>query len=254
MTATSQIVLALRSLKLSGMANTLEQQFAGSGWRETAFEERLEHLITEERSLRHQRKVSRLISSSGINENAIPENFWYHVDRGIDPSTVRSLLRCEWITSSKRNLLFTGATGIGKTWIPHTFGHAAARLELKVAYFRVGDLLESLELSRHDGMRIEKMNKVRSMDLLILDDLGLNPLTHNAVVDLLTILDDRVGRRSTIVSAQMPVDDWHEYLGGGAVADAIMDRLIHTSDRYDLNGKSLRSQAWKIQTSASEAD
>jgi DNA replication protein DnaC len=75
-------------------------------------------------------------------------------------------------------------------------------------------------------MRIEKMNKVRSMDLLILDDLGLNPLTNNAVVDLLTILDDRVGRRSTIVSAQMPVDDWHEYLGGGAVADAIMDRLI----------------------------
>lgn len=242
MTSLNQMVLSLRALKLGGMANALEQQFTGSGWRGSAFEERLEHLITEERSLRYGRKVKRLIDKSGINEDATPENFWYNQNRGIDPSVMRTLLRCEWITLARRNLLFTGATGVGKTWIPHTLGHAAARLELKVAYHRVGDLLESLDVSRHDGKRIENMNYICSMDLLIRDDLGLNCLTHNAVVDLLTILDDRVGRRSTIVSAQMPVDDWHEYLGGGAVADAIMDRLVHTSERYELKGKSLRSQ------------
>jgi len=239
----NQIILSLRALKLSGMANALEQQIIGTGWRETAFEDRILHLITEEQSLRHQRKVSRLVSNSGIREEATPENFWYSANRGIEPSVMRSLLRCEWIVSAKRNLIFTGATGLGKTWIPHTLGHAAARMELKVGYHRVGELLEGLELSKHDGMRIEKMNRVRSLDLLILDDLGLDDLSHNAVIDLLTILDDRVGRRSTIISAKMPVDKWHEYLGGGAVADAIMDRLIHTSERFSLSGDSLRSRA-----------
>ena len=251
MTTASQIILSLRALKLSGMANALEQQIVGTGWRETSFEDRIQHLITEEQSLRHQRKVSRLILNSGVREEATPENFWYTAKRGIEPSVMRSLIRCEWIVSAKRNLIFTGPTGLGKTWIPHTLGHAAARMELKVGYYRVGELLEGLDLSRHDGKRIEKMNKLCSLDLLILDDLGLDDLSHNAVIDLLSILDKRVGRYSTIISAQMPTDAWHEYLGGGAVADAIMDRLIHSSERFLLSGDSLRSRVSAEQQLAS---
>lgn len=243
MTTVNQIILSLRALKLGGMANAFEQQIVGTGWRETAFEDRILHLITEEQSLRYQRKVSRLVEKSDIREEATPENFWYSANRGIEPSVMRSLLRCEWIVSAKRNLIFTGATGLGKTWIPHTLGHAAARMELKVGYYRVGELLEGLESSRHDGKRIELMKNICALNLLILDDLGLDDLSHNAVTDLLSILDKRVGRHSTIISAQMPIDRWHEYLGGGALADAIMDRIIHTSERFTLSGASLRSRA-----------
>lgn len=239
----NQIVMALRALRLGGMADALEQQFAGHSWRDVSFEERLEHLITQENQLRSHRKVTRIQKAARMRHNAPPEEFDFSPSRGLDKSVVSSLLRCEWIRGGRTNLLITGLTGTGKTWVACTFGQAAARLELSVSYFRVGPLLEELEAARHDGLRVKKLDQLRRLDLLILDDLGLEELSHNAVIDLLNVLEDRVGRKSTIVAAQMPISKWHEYLGGDAAADAIMDRLINTSEQIELLGSSMRAKA-----------
>jgi len=241
----NHIVMSLRGLRLSGMADALEQQISIPAWRDVSFEERLEHLITEENQLRSHRKVDRIRKAAKMRHDAQPEDFDFSPARGLDKSVVNSLLRCDWIRSGRTNLLITGLTGTGKTWMACTFGQAAARLELTIGYHRVGPLLEELEMARHDGLRMKKLEHLRRLDLLILDDLGLEVLSHNALIDLLNVLEDRVGRKSTIVAAQMPVSNWHEYLGGDATADAIMDRLVHTSEKIELKGGSMRAKAGK---------
>lgn len=238
----NNIALSLRALRLGGMADALEQQLNSPNWRESSFEERLEHLITEESSLRSHRKVERIRKKAELRHNALPENFDFNPSRGIDKSAISSLFRCDWIKEGKTNLLLSGLTGTGKTWLACTFGHAAARLELTVKYHRVGPLLEELEFAQHDGLRLKKMEELKKFDLLILDDFGLDRLKRNSTIDLLSILDDRVGRKSTIVAGQMPVSDWHEYLGGDATADAIMDRLVYSSQKIELKGESMRSK------------
>lgn len=239
----NNIAMSLRAMHLGGMADALDQQLANPGaWRETAFEERLEHLIQSESGLRGRRKVERILKFAKLRHDAHPENFDYSASRGLDKSVVSSLMRCDWIKNTKTNLLVTGLTGTGKTWMGCAFGQAAARQELTVGYHRVGVLLEDLEMARHDGLRAKKLEQLRRLDLLILDDLGLEALTHNALIDLLNILEDRVGRKSTIVAAQMPISKWHEYLGGDATADAIMDRLVHTSEKIELKGESMRAK------------
>lgn len=237
----SNIVASLRALRLGGMAEAFEQQMNGSGWRDTSFEERLEHLLINEVTLRRTRKISRIRKAAKLRHNARPENFDFGSKRGLDKSLINSLLRCDWVRNGATNLLITGLTGTGKTWMACTFGHAAAALELTVAYHRVGPLLEELELARHDGTRVRKLENLRRVDLLVLDDLGLEELTQRSRIDLLNMLEDRVGRRSTIVAAQMPIAKWHDYLGGDATADAIMDRLVHSSEKIELKGASLRA-------------
>lgn len=238
----NRIASDLRALRLSGMADALEQQLAGATWRDVSFEERLEHLITFENELRGKRKVSRILKTANLRNEAHPADFDYSSGRGVDKAVIQSLFRCDWIRDGHLNLLVTGLTGTGKTWTSCAFGYAAALLELTVGYYRVGPLLESLELARHDGLRVKKQDQLRRLDLLILDDLGLETLSHNALIDLLNILEDRVGRKSTIVAAQMPVSSWHDYLGGDATADAIMDRLVHSSEKIELQGKSMRAK------------
>lgn len=238
----NNLALTLRGLRLSGMADALEQQLATNTWHEASFEDRVAHLIEQEVSLRSNRKVDRILKTSKMRHLANPETFDFAPSRGLDKSFVQNLLSCTWVESGQSNLLITGQTGTGKTWMACAIGNAAARRQLSVGYYRVGALLEELETARHDGARLKKMDTLRRLDLLILDDLGLETLTDNGVIDLLSILDDRVNRKSTIVAGQMPVKKWHEYLGGDATADAIMDRLIHSSRKIELEGQSMRAK------------
>lgn len=239
----SSIVASLRALRLGGMADAFEQQQIGPSWRDAPFEDRLEHLLSQETLLRRTRKVDRIRKTAKLRHDARPENFDFAPSRGLDKAHITSLFRCDWIREGRLNLLLTGLAGTGKTWMTCTFGHAAAALELSVGYYRVGPLLEELELARHDGLRVKKLENLRRLDLLVLDDLGLEELTQRARIDLLNLLEDRVGRHSTIVAAQMPVNKWHDYLGGDATADAIMDPPVHSSERIELKGKSLRTKS-----------
>lgn len=241
----NNLVLALRGLHLSGMADALQQQFATHNWLDTSFEDRIAHLIDTEVSMRNHRRVERILKVAKLRHNAVPEDFDFSPSRKLDKTVIASLLNCHWIQQGQTNLLLTGRTGTGKSWAGCAVGTAAARKLLSVGYYRVGDLLESLETARHDGERMKKRDNLRKLDLLILDDLGLDELTHNGVTDLLNVIDDRAGRKSTIVAAQMPTKNWHAYLGADATADAIMDRLLHTSRVIEFEGPSLRGKGQK---------
>jgi len=221
----SNIATSLRTLRLGGMADALEQQQSVTTWRDASFEDRLEHLLSQEILMRRTRKVERIRKAARLRHNARPEAFDFSPARGLEKSRITSLFRCDWIRDGRLNLLVTGLTGTGKTWAACAFGNAAAALELTVGYHRVGPLLEELDLARHDGLRVKKLENLRRLDLLILDDLGLEELTQGARIDLLNLLEDRVGRRSTIVAAQMPVAKWHDYLGGDATADVDVSRF-----------------------------
>lgn len=244
----SNLSIALRGLRLGGMADALEQQLAGPAWLDVPFEDRVAHLVEYEVSLRSNRKIDRILKTSKMRHSANLEDFDFSPSRGLDKSVILSLLSCQWAENGQTNLLITGLTGTGKTWMACAFGNAAARRQLSVGYYRVGRLLEELETSRHDGERLKKHEHLRRLDLLILDDFGLEALSHNAITDLLNVLDDRVGRKSTIMAAQMPVKKWHEYLGGGAIADAIMDRMIHSSKKIELEGLSMRAKHSRKET------
>lgn len=238
----NNLILTLRSLRMGGMAEALEQQIASPSYLDMSFEDRLSALLENEVSQRKNRKIKRIMTKSNMRHEAAPETIDYGASRGLDKSVISSLLNCHWVESGQHNLILTGLTGTGKTWLACAFGCAAARKQLTVGYHRVGPLLEDLDTARHDGERSKMLGQIRKLDLLILDDLGLDQLTHNNIIDLLNVLDDRVGRRSTIVAAQMPVKDWHQYLGGGAEADAIMDRIVNSSRQIKLTGESLRAK------------
>jgi DNA replication protein DnaC len=238
----NNLAMTLREMRLLGMADALEQQMSTGVWVELPFEDRLSSLVESETNRRKNRRIANILRTSHLRYQAAPEDIDYSPSRSLDKSVVLSLVRCEWVESGKTNLLITGATGTGKTWLACAFCMAAARKQLTIGYHRIGGMLEELDMARHDGERRKKQDALRKLDLLVLDDMGIDKLSHNGVVDLLTVLDDRVGRKSTIVAAQMPVKRWHEYLGGGAEADAIMDRLVHSSRTIELEGESLRAK------------
>lgn len=149
------------------------------------------------------------------------------------------LLTCTWVRTH-RNVLVTGATGTGKTWIGCALGVQAARHGMTVAYRRTARLLEEMAIGHEDGTIARQRNQLAKAQLLILDDFGLTALSNRGRSDLLEVLDDRVGSGATIILGQMPVKEWHRYINDPALADAILDRLVHSSVKLDLQGESMR--------------
>lgn len=235
-----QTISQLKHLKLSGMAMALERQTIMPHLQALSFDERLGMLVDEENSYRENRRLDRLLKAAKMKfSSACMEDIDYSGRRGLDKGLVAGLLSCEWIRHHQ-NILITGATGCGKTWLGCAFGNQAARKGLHVLYRRTPRLLESLEVAHADGSLPKLRLQLAKADLLILDDWGLAPLNALARNDLLEIIDDRVGCSSTIITSQLPVDAWHSYIGDPTLADAILDRLIHTSHRLPLKGDSMR--------------
>jgi DNA replication protein DnaC len=234
----------LIALGLAGMAKALEEQRRLPDVAALAFEERLALLVDRQAIERENKRLVSRLKFAGLRQNAVIEDIDMKTPRGLDKTLFAKLVAGDWI-SQHQNLIIIGPTGVGKSWIACALAHKACRDDRSVLYHRVPRLFDALALARGDGRHARFLKTMARVELLILDDWGLANLTPDQGRDLLEIVDDRHGRGSTIVTSQLPVEQWHEVIANPTVADAILDRLVHNAHRLTLKGDSLRKAAAK---------
>ena len=230
----------LKALRLDGMARALEEQLALPSAATLSFEERIAFIIDREIAFRDSKRLTRLLKQAKLRvRSACLEDVDYRPGRGIEKKLVASLASGDWIRHH-HNCLLTGPTGSGKTWLACAFGNAACRQGFSALYVRLPRLFEELRIAHGDGSFTRRLVALAKTDVLLIDDWGLAPPSAAERSDLLEVLDDRVGTRSTVITSQLPIEHWHEYLGEPTLADAILDRILHSSHRLALAGESMR--------------
>ena len=230
----------LRGLRLDGMIAALNDTALQASAQALPFEQRLALLVQRELDWRDGKRVARLLKAAKLKvSGACVEDIDWRAGRGLDRHLVTALAEGDWIRHG-RNVPITGATGCGKTWLGCALAQQAARQGFTVLYTRSTRLLQELQVAHGDGSFGRRLAQLARLDLLVLDDLAIAPITAQERQDLLELLDDRVGTRSTLITSQMPSSAWHQWLGEPTIADAILDRLMHASHSIALKGESLR--------------
>ena len=232
----------LIALGLPGMAKAFEEQRRSPDVAALSFEERLGLMVDQEAAERDTRRLAVRLKFASLRQNAVVEDVDLRTSRGIDRALFQKLVAGDWIDRAE-GLLITGPTGIGKSWIACALGHKACRDGRSVLCHRAPRLFEALALARGDGRYARLLKSLARVQLLILDDWGLSVLTEAEQRDLLEILEDRHQRASTIVTSQLPVDQWCDAIGNPTLADAILDRLVHNAHRLPMSGESMRKIA-----------
>jgi DNA replication protein DnaC len=223
------------------MVAALSEQQSQENIEQLSFEERLGLLVDREITERDSRRLNTRLRQAKLRHSACMEDINYRHPRGLDKSMTLSLTDCHWI-KQHLNVLLTGPTGLGKSWLACALAHKGCQSGYSALYCRLSRLLQSLSLARGDGSYAKQMSRLARTDVIILDDWGLEPLTAEHRRDLLEILEDRHGSRSTIVTSQIPVEKWHEIIGDPTLADAILDRLVHGAYKFKLDGESMRKR------------
>jgi DNA replication protein DnaC len=229
----------LNAMGFYGMAKAFQDMAANPDAEGLGHAEWLAMLLDRELALRHDRRLSARLRYAKLRHQAAPEDIDYRAERGLDRRQINELLTGKWIDNFE-NLILEGPTGVGKSWLACAFGHKACRDNHSVLYVRAPKLFDELALAHGDGSFARRLKSLGAVDLLILDDWGLEPLDAQARHDLLEILEDRYGRRSTLVTSQLPVAEWHNLISHATYADAILDRLLHNAHRIDIKGDSMR--------------
>lgn len=239
------VIQQLRTLKLDGMALALQEQHEQPSVRELSFEERLTLLLERERAIRDTKGMQRRLVAARLKLNVSIEEVDFKHPRGLDAKLLRSLQSGQWI-AEKRGVLITGPTGVGKTFIGCALAHQACRQGFTALYTQTGRLLQEMTLAKGDGRYLKLLASISKVNVLILDDWGLDLPTAEGRRILLEILDDRYERASTIITSQFPTSAWHANLGDPTLADAILDRVLHNAYRIDLKGESLRKKSRQL--------
>lgn len=239
----------LRTLKLTGMAEAFCEQLQ-KPLPDLDFESRLGFLIEREWLLRENRRLKTRLTQAKLQQSACVEDIDFKHQRGLNKSALLEIAQCQWIRQHL-NLLITGSTGCGKTYIACALAHTACLKGFKTRYYRLPRLWLELKIAKANGTYPNWLAQVAKVDLLILDDWGLVPPDEEQRRDLLEMLDDRYQKSATIITSQLPITCWHEHLNDATLADAILDRLLHNSIRLELQGESLRKKQKSLQTDLS---
>lgn len=237
----STIQNKMAHLKLHGMLRTYQSMLDSRQHHDLTHDELINTLIQSEWEDRENKKINRHLRLARFRYAASIEELNFTTSRGLDKTQVLRLADGSFI-DKKENILITGATGVGKSYLASALGHQACQLGYRTLYFNTQKLFSKLKMMKADGSYAREIAKIEKYDLLVLDDFGLQPLDSTARMILLEIIEDRHGRKSTIIASQLPVAKWYEIIGDSTVADAILDRMIHTAHRLELKGESLRKK------------
>jgi DNA replication protein DnaC len=231
----------LHALKLTGMTAALSEQLQMPDIEELSFDERLGLLVDRELTARDNRRLSSRLRRARLKHPAALEDIDYRQPRGLDRSLMQALASCRWV-KEHLNILITGPTGVGKTWLACALAHKACREGHTALYLRLPRLLQELAIAKGDGRYPRLLGALAKTEVLILDDWGLVQPSAEQRRDLLEILEDRHGIRSTLATSQLPIDKWHDFIGDPTLADAILDRLVHNAYKITLKGASMRKR------------
>ena len=237
----------LQQLKLTGMLHALQEQEAIPDVSAMPFEERLGLMVDRELTERGNRRMQTRLRMAKLKQGAALEDIDFKSTRGLDRSLIMKLAGCEWV-ANHLNVLITGATGVGKTWLACALAHKACREGYSSYYVRLTRLFQELDIGRADGRYAKMMRQLAKTDVLVMDDWGLAVLSDQHRRDLLEILDDRYNLRATIITSQLPIAHWHEAVGDPTLADAILDRVVHNSYKINISGNSMRKEREKLTT------
>lgn len=235
----NQTVEKLYQMRLDTMAVAFNEQLQQPSATNLSFDERFAMIVDREWLYRENRKLSRRLKAARLKMRATFEDIDYRHPRGLEKSVMRALVTCEWL-KSHQNVIITGPTGIGKSYLSEVLADKACRDGFTALCYRMPRLARELEIARGDGSYIKLLNRLAKTDLLVVDDWGMDPLTDNERRDFREIMEDRHDLKSTVITSQYPVSKWHDLIGEPTSADAILDRLVHNAHRIALKGESMR--------------
>jgi DNA replication protein DnaC len=229
----------MKSMKFYGMARAFSSCLEDGRMARMTADEMLSFLIASEYDDRHNRRIERYIRNAKFRYNASIEKLYYGPERNLEKNQMMRFAECDFIAKGE-SILITGCTGIGKSYIASALGNQACMKGYKVFYTNLNKLFAKLKMMKADGSYLREISRIEKQDLLILDDFGLQPMDNQNRSALMEIIEDRHGNRSTIITSQLPVQDWYDVIGEKTVADAILDRLVHDAHRIEIDGDSLR--------------
>lgn len=233
------IIEKMKQMRLFGMYQAFQSTLDAGQYQNYTPDEMINYLIDAEWDNRQTRKIERLVRIARFRYKACLEEISYTEDRSLDKNQMIRFATCDFI-KRKENMIITGATGVGKSYIASAIGHQACLKGFKVMYFNMAKLLSKLKMMKADGSYLKEINRIEKQDLIIIDDFGLQPLDNQNRLMFLEIIEDRHERQSTIITSQLPVEQWYEIISDKTIADALLDRLVHSSHRLEITGESLR--------------
>jgi len=239
LTTIEETLTKLHELKLTSMAQAVRELMDTAPGHQLSFDEKLGIVVDREWTDRDNRRLARRIKEAKLATRASLDNVLCDPERGMDKATIRALASCQWV-KSKHNVVVVGKTGVGKSYVGAALADAACRTGHRAIFFRVPRLLEELALARAAGAYASLLGKLSRVDVLVLDDFLLNPMSDIERRDLLEVIEDRYDKTSTVITTQMPTKIWHEALQDPTIADAICDRLVHNAHVLKLGGPSIR--------------